>query len=70
MTAMTMGMKELCAKQLSQASGGVKSALHQYNTGDELPSPTTSEMVSTIPCGIVRHVHSAATPSGNHFGIL
>ncbi len=34
MTAMTMGMKELCAKQLSQASGGVKSALHQYNTGD------------------------------------
>ena len=31
---------------------------------DELPSPTTSEMVSTIPCSIVRHVHCAATPLG------
>ena len=30
----------------------------------ELPSPTTSEMVSTIPCSIVRHVHGAATPLG------
>ena len=28
----------------------------------ELPSLIASEMVSTIPCGIVRHVHSAATP--------
>ena len=33
-------------------------------SGYELPSPITSEMVYTIPCGIVRHVHSAATPSG------
>ena len=30
----------------------------------ELPPPMTSEMVSTIPCGIVRHVHSATTPLG------
>ena len=30
----------------------------------ELPPPTISEMVSTIPCGIVRHVHSATTPFG------
>ena len=29
-----------------------------------------SEMVSTIPYGIVRHIHGAATPSGNPFGIL
>ena len=35
----------------------------------ELPSLIASEMVSTIP-SIVRHVHSAATPSGNPFGIL
>ncbi len=29
-----------------------------------------SEMVSTILCGIVRHVHGATTPSGRPFGIL
>ena len=29
-----------------------------------------SEMVSTIPCGIVRHVHFAATPLEKTFGIL
>ena len=33
-------------------------------SGNELPWPMTSEMVSTIPCGIVRHVHCATTPSG------
>ena len=31
---------------------------------NELPPPMLSEMVSTIPCGIVRHVHGAATPLG------
>lgn len=34
MTAMTMRMKELCAKQISQASGGVKSALNQYGSSE------------------------------------
>jgi hypothetical protein len=32
--------------------------------GDELPPPIKSEVVSTIPFGIVRHVHSATTPFG------
>jgi len=32
--------------------------------------PITSEVVSTIPSGIVRHVHCAATPLGKPFGIL
>lgn len=31
---------------------------------DELPPPMISEIVSTIPYGIVRHVHGAATPLG------
>ena len=39
-----------------------KVMLSKYN--DELPSLIVSEMVSTIPCSIVRHVHSAATPLG------
>ena len=29
----------------------------------------SSGIVSTIPYGIVRHVHCAATPLGNPFGI-
>ena len=37
---------------------------------NELPSPIISEMVSTIPYGIVRHVHIATTPLGKPFGIL
>ena len=46
-----------------------KSALD--NLSDyELPPPMLSEMASTIPCGIVRHVHCAATPSEKTFGIL
>ena len=44
--------------------------LIQSRSFDELPSPMTSEMVSTIPCSIVRHVHSATTPLGKPFGIL
>ena len=30
----------------------------------ELSPPMLSEMVFTIPCGIVRHVHGATTPLG------